>query len=80
MQQDLFVIHDIYTPTPVASNLFFQNIQNTDNSPMFNGKNMVYLSVFCENSFIASLTNYLRKRSNGEQFNLILRLVGAVSC
>ncbi len=45
MQQDPIVLHSLYTPTPVAS-IFFQNIQNTDNSPMNNGIFMARLSVF----------------------------------
>jgi len=45
MQQDPMIIHSLYTPTPVAS-ILFQNIQNTDNSPMNNGIFMARLSVF----------------------------------
>ncbi len=66
MQQDPISLHSLYNPTPVAS-IFFQNIQNTDNSPMNNGRLMGSLSVFCENSFIVSLTILYWKRSNGEK-------------
>lgn len=61
MQQDPIALHSLYTPTPVAS-IFFQNIQNTDNSPMNNGILMARLSVFCGNSFILSLNNLCRNK------------------